>query len=80
MSIKGKVVWWNYDNGFGSIAPIDGSEEIYVHRSELLDCKRLHKGQYVRFEIGTNDKGRCARKVRLMFNAEAKANTGAIGK
>lgn len=76
---KGKVIWWNYEHGFGKIAPIDGSEEIYVHRSELLDAKRLHKDQYVRFEIGTNDKGRCARKVRLMFNAEAKANTGAIG-
>lgn len=76
MSIKGRVAWYNVVKCFGAIVPIGGGEEIYVHRSELIDCKRLHKGQYVRYEPGENERGKCAREVRVIFNAKTKTNAG----
>ena len=42
---------WSDNKGFGFIVPSDGGEEVFVHRSALVDIERLDAGDSVSFEI-----------------------------
>ena len=35
MAATGTVKWFNAQKGFGFITPEDGSDEIFVHQSEI---------------------------------------------
>ncbi|TQC46012.1 cold shock domain-containing protein [Rhodococcus sp. WS4] len=63
----GTVRWFNAEQGFGFIAPADGSDDIFVHVSEIAgDGHRiLVEGQHVRFAVGRTDTGDQARDVRI---------------
>ncbi|WP_397517632.1 cold-shock protein [Rhodococcus oxybenzonivorans] len=63
----GTVRWFNADQGFGFIAPDDGSEDVFVHISEIAgDGHRcLTEGQTVRFEVCRTATGDQARNVRI---------------
>ena len=65
---KGTVKWFNADNGFGFIAPEDGSKDLFVYHSEIQvggegEYATLNDGQAVEFEVGQGQKGPCANKV-----------------
>jgi CspA family cold shock protein len=64
---SGTVRWFNEDQGFGFIAPDDGSEDVFVHISEIAgDGHRcLADGQNVRFEVCRTATGDQARNVRI---------------
>ena len=47
----GEVKKWSDNKGFGFIVPSDGGEEVFVHRSALVDIERLDAGDSVSFEI-----------------------------
>lgn len=65
--MKGLVKWYNEDKGFGFIAPLDGSKDIFVHFSALHgdNFKTLFEGQKVEYAIQSGDKGPAATHVIL---------------
>ncbi len=62
---KGTVKWFNSSKGFGFINPDDGSEDLFVHHSEIKTngYASLDEGQQVEFEVGQGKKGPCATNV-----------------
>ncbi|MGL4277898.1 MAG: transcription antiterminator/RNA stability regulator CspE, partial [Morganella morganii] len=56
---KGNVKWFNEAKGFGFITPEDGSKDVFVHFSAILNdgFKTLAEGQKVEFEIVDGAKG-----------------------
>lgn len=62
---KGNVKWFNEAKGFGFITPEDGSKDVFVHFSAILNdgFKTLAEGQKVEFEIVDGAKGLSAANV-----------------
>jgi len=61
----GTVKWFNEKKGFGFITPDSGSEDLFVHHSEVKTTgyASLAEGQKVEFTIGQGKKGPCATDV-----------------
>lgn len=62
----GTVKWFNASKGYGFISPEDGSDDLFVHYSEIQaeGYAVLDEGQKVEYEVGQGKKGPCATKVR----------------
>jgi CspA family cold shock protein len=56
---QGSVKWFNSEKGFGFIAPDDGSQDVFVHYSEIQGngYRTLEENQRVQFEVGQGAKG-----------------------
>jgi len=69
--LNGVVKAWYEDRGMGFLAPDSGGEDVFVHRSALLDGNCLQVGAPVVFEDGVDPlKGkRCAANVQGATNA-----------
>lgn len=54
--------------GYGFIKPDEGGENLYFHYSDVLDdfFHALQADDAVRYQIGTNEKGPCAKRVELI--------------
>jgi CspA family cold shock protein len=79
---QGTVRWFDPDRGFGFLAPQDGSEDLFVHASEIAGdgaTRLLREGQAVEFEIGEGDRGPQARRVRITGEVAADATLGVLG-
>jgi CspA family cold shock protein len=61
----GTVKWFNASKGFGFITPEDGSEDLFVHHSEINTegYASLDEDQKVTFDVGEGKKGPCANNV-----------------
>ncbi|TDD68910.1 cold-shock protein [Jiangella aurantiaca] len=62
----GTVKWFNAEKGFGFIEADDGSGDIFVHYSAIVDAGRfrtLDEGQRVRFDVTSGPKGNQAANV-----------------
>ena len=61
----GTVKWFNSSKGYGFIAPDDGSEDLFIHHSDIKTegYASLDEGQKVEFEVGQGKKGPCATNV-----------------
>ena len=67
--MKGKVNWFSKQKGYGFITPDDGSKDVFVHYSGIIDdskLKNLEKDQAVEFEVTENEKGSIATNVRAL--------------
>lgn len=64
----GRVKWFNPEKGFGFIAPDDGSEDLFVHRSGLADPQagELAEEDVVSFDGGVSPRGPVAINVRII--------------
>ena len=62
----GRVKWFNERKGFGFITPDDGSNDLFIHHTEIkVDGYRsLSENQEVEFEVGQGPKGPAANNVR----------------
>lgn len=56
---QGTVKWFNSDKGFGFIAPDDGTNDVFVHHSEIQGggYRSLEENQRVQFEVDQGPKG-----------------------
>ena len=79
---QGTVRWFDAERGFGFLAPEDGSPDVFVHASEIVGdggAKVLREGQTVVFEVGENDRGPQALRVRVTADAAAGSAVGLLG-
>jgi CspA family cold shock protein len=61
---KGTVKFFNSEKGFGFIVPEDGSEDLFVHHTGLIDD--INEGEEVEYEVGEGRKGPNAIDVKVV--------------
>lgn len=61
---EGTVKFFNFRKGFGFITHGDSDEEIFVHKSNLID--KIKDKNKVTFNIEQSDKGPIATNVRVV--------------
>ncbi|MBS3954726.1 MAG: cold shock and DUF1294 domain-containing protein [Methylomicrobium sp.] len=63
--IKGKIISWNDDKGFGFIEPNEGGKQIFVHFKAFNNRKKMPAiNQAVTYSISADKSGRpCAERV-----------------
>ena len=61
---EGTVKFFNESKGFGFITPVDGTEDIFVHVSGLIN--EIREGDKVTYDVQQGKKGLNAVNVRLV--------------
>jgi CspA family cold shock protein len=64
MQKQGTVKFFNETKGFGFIVPSDGSQEVFVHSSGLID--EIRENDQVEFEVENGRKGVNAVNVKVI--------------
>ncbi|MES3630165.1 MAG: cold shock domain-containing protein [Longimonas sp.] len=57
---QGTVKWFSTEKGFGFIAPHDGTKDVFVHHSNIVDVDTvgpLEDNDEVAFEVEETPKG-----------------------
>ena len=66
----GTVKFYQEEKGFGFVIPDDGSEDIFLHKSQLQSSgiKSIVKDHRVSFDVGSgkNSQGKMAVNVQLL--------------
>lgn len=68
MAVKGEVIHWVSDRGFGFIKPDNGGPDVFIHVSTVsrdLHTDFLRRGALVEVEIGVNERSGRPQAVRI---------------
>jgi cold shock CspA family protein len=76
--VRGTVKRYDAEKGYGFIAPEEGGNDVFVHRSAALP-DALALGDRVEFRLGSGPKGARAEGVRILERGVAEAGTSAGG-
>eukprot|EP00520_Triparma_pacifica_P013654 CAMPEP_0118652328 /NCGR_PEP_ID=MMETSP0785-20121206/11259_1 /TAXON_ID=91992 /ORGANISM="Bolidomonas pacifica, Strain CCMP 1866" /LENGTH=178 /DNA_ID=CAMNT_0006544837 /DNA_START=6 /DNA_END=542 /DNA_ORIENTATION=+ len=71
MAYNGSVKWFNLKSGFGFITPDDGTDDIFVHRSSIVEegLKDLRDGEKVAYDVEQDgDKAKAINVVVTSYN------------
>jgi CspA family cold shock protein len=65
---NGKVKWFNKTKGFGFIGPNDGSNDVFVHISEVLKTGQndLKENQEVEYDLVENNGKFAAGNLKIL--------------
>ena len=65
-TLKGKVKWFNWKNGYGFIEREDKEKDVFVHTSAVRDAgmNGLEEGQEVTFDVEDGPKGPNATNIK----------------
>lgn len=65
MRVKGKIIFWNDEKGFGFIAPNEGGKQIFAHIKAFSNRKKQPKiGQVTTYTLSMDKQGRpCADNI-----------------
>lgn len=66
---RGTVKWFSDEKGYGFIENVDGSEDVFVHFSEIVGdgFRTLEEGNVVEFEVVAGRGGKMqASKVEIV--------------
>lgn len=63
--MRGVVKFFNERKNYGFIEPEEGSEDLFVHRSDL-EAETLNEGDVVEFESEEGEKGPRAVNVKVV--------------
>ena len=61
---NGKVKFFNFEKGFGFITPQDGSDDVFVHQTGLMED--IRENDSVEYETERGKKGINAVRVRVV--------------
>jgi CspA family cold shock protein len=78
---QGTVRWYDLERGFGFLAPDDGSDDIFVHVSQVQGegaARALREGQTVEFETGEGPRGPQALHVAVTGDVAPDATLGVL--
>jgi cold shock protein len=57
--VTGSCAWWSNTKGYGFLRPLDGTEDVFVHHSNVnfgrTGRRNLKKGSLFEFETGLRD-------------------------
>ncbi len=64
----GTVKWFNKTKGFGFIKPTDGSDDVFVHISEVqkADLTTLNEDQSIEYDVVENRGRSAAGNLKLL--------------
>ena len=65
---RGRVKWFSDEKGYGFIEPEDGSEDLFVHYSEIVGegFRTPEEGSRVEFEVVDGRRGKQASRVEVV--------------
>lgn len=70
---RGKLVRWNDDRGFGFIQPVDGSQDIFLHISDIQDAtRRPQNNDIICYVVTTQTDGKRRAKNAFILGARRK--------
>ena len=79
--VKGKIISWQPDKGYGFLASMDGSKQVFIHRSALQNKQRQPQvNDIITYRPATDKHGRdCASEARFSGEKALPARLPASG-